>query len=215
VRRTAFPYRPLRVGQSWEIKMHAVRWTMLGAAALALAGCGSKTETNTTDTVVTTGNTDSGTMAGPNASMAATASVGQSFANAAAASDAFEIASSRLAATQASAAPVKKFAESMIKAHTDSTAKLKTAAAASSPAITPDPTLTSAQQQKLDALKALNGATFDSAYAAAQVEAHQQTLDALKTNAANQEVPQPLRDFASKLVPTVTAHLNMAKGLAR
>lgn len=110
---------------------------------------------------------------------------------------------------------MKKFANAMIKAHTDSTAKLKAAAAAASPAITPDPALSPAQQQRLDAMKALNGATFDSAYAAAQVEAHQQTLDALKANAANQQVPQSLRDVATQLIPTVTAHLNMAKSLAQ
>ena len=195
--------------------MHAVRWTMLGAAALALAGCGSKTENHSTDTVVTTGNTDGGEMRPSDAASSAATSAGQSFANVAASSDAFEIASSQLAETRGGSAGVKKFANAMIKAHTDSTAKLKAAAAAASPAITPDPALSPAQQQKLDAMKALNGATFDSAYAAAQVEAHQQTLDALKANAANQQVPQSLRDVATQLIPTVTAHLNMAKSLTQ
>jgi putative membrane protein len=195
--------------------MHAVRWTMLGAAALALAGCGSKTENHSTDTVVTTGNSDAAAMGSSDAAVSAAASAGQTFANAAASSDAFEIATSQLAATRASSPAVKKFADAMIKAHTESTAKLKTAAAAASPAITPDPALSPAQQQKLDALKALNGATFDSAYAAAQVEAHQQTLEALKANAANQQVPASLRDFATRLIPTVTAHLNLARSLAK
>lgn len=194
--------------------MHAVRWTMLGIAAVALTGCGSKTETHTSDTVITTGNADAGTGAAADSGVLAPASAGKSFADAAAASDAFEIASSRLALQQASSSAVKKFADGMIKAHTASTAKLKSAAAAASPAITPDPTLTAAQQQKLDALKAANGAEFDKAYAAAQVEAHEQTLEALKTNASNQEVVQPLRSFATQLIPTVTAHLNMAKALA-
>ncbi|MGN8000804.1 DUF4142 domain-containing protein [Sphingomonas sp. 22176] len=195
--------------------MHAVRWTMLGMAAVALAGCGSKTETHTSDTVITTGNADAGTGAAANSGLSAPVSAGKSFADAAAASDAFEIASSRLAQQQASSAAVKKFADGMIKAHTESTAKLKSAAAAASPAITPDPALTAAQQQKLDGLKSANGAVFDKAYAAAQVEVHQQTLDALKANASNQEVPQPLRNFAMQLIPTVTAHLNMAKSLSK
>ncbi|MET3713510.1 putative membrane protein [Sphingomonas trueperi] len=195
--------------------MHAVRWTMLGIAAVALAGCGSKTETHTSDTVIATGNADAGTEAAANSSVSAPAPAGKAFANAAAASDAFEIASSRLAQKQASSPAVKKFADGMIKAHTESTAKLKSAAAAASPAITPDPALTAAQQQKLDELKAADGTAFDKAYAAAQVEAHQQTLDALKANASNQEVPQPLRNFATQLIPTVTAHLNMANSLAK
>ncbi len=192
--------------------MQAVRWMTLGAAALALAGCGSKTETtSTTDTTTVTTNSD-GTMTN-DMTMVPAASAGQTFANAAAASDAFEIATSQLADGQGASAKTKKFAADMIKAHTGSTARLKTAASAATPPITPDATLSPEQQQALDSLKGLKGADFDKAYATAQVDAHQKTLDALKANAANQDVPQPLRDFATKLIPTVTAHLNGAKSL--
>lgn len=191
--------------------MQVLRWMMLGAAGLALAGCGSKTETTKTDTTTVTTNTDGSMMA--NGMAPAAASAGQAFANAAAASDAFEIETSKLAQDQSQSAAIRRFADAMIKAHTESTAKLKTAASAAAPAITPDPTLTAAQQQALDSLKPLKGAEFDKAYAAAQVDAHQRTLDAVKATVANKDVPQQLRDFAAKLVPTVAAHLNMAKGL--
>jgi len=191
--------------------MHAVRWMTLGAAALALAGCGSKTETSTTDTTTVTANSD-GTMANDMA-MVPAASAGQTFANAAAASDAFEIATSQLADAQGASAKTKKFAADMIKAHTESTAKLKAAASGATPAIVPDATFTAEQQQVLDSLKGAKGADFDKAYATAQVDAHQKTLDALKANAGDNAVPQSLRDFATKLIPTVTAHLNMAKSL--
>ncbi|MDQ0249571.1 putative membrane protein [Sphingomonas kyeonggiensis] len=191
--------------------MHAVRWMTLGAAALALAGCGSKTETSSTDTTTVTANSD-GTMANDMA-MVPAASAGETFANAAAASDAFEIATSQLADAQGASAKTKKFAADMIKAHTDSTAKLKTAASAATPAIVPDATLTAEQQQVLDSLKGVKGADFDKAYATAQVDAHQKTLDALKANAGDNAVPQSLRDFAAKLISTVAAHLNMAKSL--
>ena len=73
----------------------------------------------------------------------------------------------------------------MITAHTASTAKLKSTAATLSPAVTPDDTLSPGQQQKLDDLKGLHGAAFDSAYAAAQVDAHQAALDALNGYAAS------------------------------
>ena len=193
--------------------MPIVRWMTVGAAALALAGCGSKTETSSTDTT-TIANTDSGMMAnGMDMAPAPAVSAGQAFANAAASSDAFEIASSQLAEGQAESAAVKKFAVSMIKAHTESTAKLKAAASAATPAIVPDATLTAEQQQVLDSLKGVKGADFDKAYATAQVDAHQKTLDALKANAGDNAVPQSLRDFAAKLIPTVAAHLNMAKSL--
>ncbi len=64
----------------------------------------------------------------------------------------------------------------------------------------------------MDRLKALKGKAFDEAYIAAQASGHQQTLDALKAYATTGEVA-PLKSFASELIPTVTAHLNMAKGL--
>ena len=78
--------------------------------------------------------------------------------------------------------------------------------------MTADDTLNPTQQQKLDSLKGLNGAAFDSAYASAQVEAHQMALDMLKNYAASGDNAQ-LKTFANGMIPTVTAHLNMAKGL--
>jgi len=173
-------------------------------AAMSLAGC-KKDADPAQDTATT----------GPATEVAATVAAenpGQSFANVAAASDTFEIETSKLALTKASAAKVTTFAQQMIDAHTDSTAKLQGAAAAASPPITPVPTLTAAQQSKLDGLAAKSGADFDSAYAAIQVAAHQETLDALKGYAASGDVPS-LNAFAKQLVPIVTAHLNMAKSL--
>ncbi|MEO6214604.1 MAG: DUF4142 domain-containing protein [Sphingomonas sp.] len=183
---------------------------LLSATALALAGCGHKEETTTTTNSVT----ESGsTTIADNAPVSAPAlSASQSFANTAAASDAFEIAESELAATSAHSAAIKSFAKKMVEAHAGSTAKLKTVAAGLTPAITPDPTLTPDQQSKLDALKAKTGADFDAAYAADQVAAHQATLDALKSYSTSGDVPA-FKTFATGLVPTVTAHLNMAKSL--
>lgn len=189
---------------------------ILSASALALAACGPKTETaNTTDTSVVTN--DAGAFDAGNAGMAATnttapASAGQTFANTAAASDAFEIATSRLALDTSKSASVKKYANQMITAHTGSTDKLKSTTAGLTPAITPDPTLNAAQQASLDALKTKTGADFDAAYISAQQSGHQETLDALKAYAATGDVPA-LKTFATGLVPTVTAHLNMAKSL--
>jgi putative membrane protein len=189
---------------------------LLAGATLTVGACAKDNESNdmTANDVGLTDNgsmangamADNGAMAG-NAMMApATAPLtAQAFANAAAASDHFEIETSKLAATQASSAKVKSFAKQMISAHTASTAKLKGIASGLSPAITPDDTLTPDQQGQ-------NGAAFDSAYASAQVDGHQKTLDALKAYAASGDNAQ-LKAFASGMIPTVTAHLNMAKGL--
>ena len=146
--------------------------------------------------------------------MAADASplTSQGFANAAAASDKFEIESSRFAATSASSVAVKRFAEQMIKAHTDSSAKLESTLSGMSPSLTANDTLTADQQGKLDSLRDLKGAAFDSAYAEAQVGAHQMTLDTLKNYTASGDNAQ-LKSFANGLIPAVTAHLNTAKTL--
>jgi putative membrane protein len=183
---------------------------MLGAASLALGGCGKKDEGPTAaDSNIAL--SDNGAAAAGNA--AATAlSPGQAFANAAAASDAFEIATSQLALTSSSSAAVKKFAQHMIDAHTQSTAKLKAAAAGATPAIMPDPALTAEQQATLDGMKGKTGADFDQAYVAAQRDGHQKTLDAVRSYSQSGDVPA-LKAFATAAAPTVAAHLNLAKSL--
>lgn len=187
-----------------------IRATILAATALlALAGCGRSEKTNEAAPADTVATSNDMATAAPTP---ATISGSQSFANAAAASDAFEIETSKLALTNGASASVKAFARRMIEAHTGSTAKLKTAAASATPAITPDPTLNADQQQKLDQLKTLNGKAFDEAYIAEQTAGHQQTLDVLKAYATTGD-SAPLKSFATGLIPTVTAHLNMAKGL--
>ena len=188
--------------------MKLAAMTTLSAAALMLAGCGQKNDAATE----TGSNMEATNTAMATPPMATAASAGQTFANEAAASDAFEIATSRAALEKSTSPAIKKFAQSMIDAHTASTAKLKTAASAAAPAITPDPTLTADQQAKLDAMNAASGKAFDQAYVAGQTEGHQMTLDKLRAYSANGDVPT-LKAFATEMAPTVAAHLNMAKGL--
>jgi len=185
---------------------------LVSVAALSLAACGKKADDTT---AADNGSAATAPYVNANgASDVATAPVsgGQAFVNMAAASDAFEIETSKLAAINGASAAVKKFAAQMIAAHEGSTAKLKALTATLSPALTPDPMLNAEQQQKLADLKNKQGADFDAAYAADQVAGHQQTLDTLKGYAATGDVPQ-LKTFASGLAPTVAAHLNMAKSL--
>lgn len=178
----------------------------LSVIALGLSACGNRSEPSPEATTAGDMTLDTST------ADATAASPAQSFADAAAASDAFEIETSRLAAEKASSAKIKAFAQEMIKAHTDSTAKLTTAAAAATPPVTPAPQLNPMQQQTLDSLRTKSGADFDTAYKQAQVDAHQATLDALKVYSASGDSPS-LKAFAGELVPVVTAHLNRAKGL--
>lgn len=130
----------------------------------------------------------------------------------AASSDAFEIATSKLALETSKSASVKAFAQKMITAHEQSSAKLKTVSASVVPAILPDPTLNAEQEAKIAALRAKTGADFDMAYASEQSAAHQMTFDALRVYSQSGDVPQ-LKAFAAELILIVTAHLNMAKSL--
>ncbi len=197
-----------------EIAVNIKTLTLVSIAALSLAACGKKAEDTTAvnDTAFASTTVSAVNAAGTGNTMAAPVSGGQVFVNAAAASDAFEIESSKLASTSGASVAVKKFAGQMITAHESSTAKLKALTGTLSPSLTPDPTLNAEQQGKIADLKTKQGAAFDAAYAAAQVAGHQQTLDTLKSYAATGDVP-PLKAFASGLTPTVAAHLNMAKSL--
>jgi putative membrane protein len=199
----------LVVGAKGRKAMKFKAMMFLSGTVLVLAACGQKGETNNSTEVNVA--TDNG-MAVNDTAATPLPNSAQGFANMAAASDRFEIESSKLAETAGQSAAVKSFAAKMITAHEGSTAKLKTTAAGLSPAVTPDDTLSAAQQADLDSLKAMKGAAFDAAYASAQVKAHQQALDGLKAYAASGDTPA-LKDLANGLVPTVTAHLNMAKGL--
>jgi putative membrane protein len=188
---------------------------LLFASTLAVAACGQKADTsanadmNTSDTSMT--NMDAGNLAANDAASVSPTSA-QGFVNAAATSDKFEIETSKLASAAGASSATKAFATKMIDAHTASTAKLKSTLSGMNPPVTPVDTLTAEQQSTLDNLKTLKGADFDAAYKTAQVDAHTKTLDALKNYSASGDTPA-LKTFADGLIATVTAHLNMAKGL--
>ena len=100
---------------------------LLSAATLAMTACAPKADTaNTSNTATTMNMSEMNGMAMGNDTAAKPAiSQEQAFVNSAAASDAFELATSKLALDASQSAPVKAFANQMIKAHTASTAKLK------------------------------------------------------------------------------------------
>ena len=201
-----------------------------GAIALiaALGACSQKAQDTTTNAVTDIGS-DIGNAAdntvdtvGSTAGNAldaagdalSTTPTGQEFADKAAKSDAFEIAAGKLAKTNADSADVKKFAATMIEAHTGSTAKIKAAAAKATPEIKPDPTLTSDQQSKLDDLGKLKGADFDKAYVDGQISAHEDALSLMKTYADKGDTPS-LKTTAGDIAPVVQKHLDMAKALKK
>jgi putative membrane protein len=189
--------------------------TILAAGtALCLGACNRNDAANNTmaDNSAVSNDLANDNMAAGGTAPTAMPTTAQAFVDAAASSDKFEIESSKLAATSAKSAAVKSFAKQMITAHTATTAKLKSTLAGMTPAITPNDALNADQQSMLDGLKGKTGADFDAAYASAQVTGHQKTLDALKSY-ANGGDNATLQGLAKNMIPTVTAHLNLAKGL--
>jgi putative membrane protein len=188
------------------------------ALALTLAACGPKTEKAADDAASTTGNAlEAAGSATSNAAQDVKEALtptpsGQEFIDKAARSDAFEIAAAKLAITNAATAKVKSFASEMTKAHTASTAKIKAAAKEASPSLTPDPTLTSDQSDKLADLGKLTGADFDKQYASGQVSAHKAALTLMDDYAKNGDVAT-LKAAAHEIAPTVRKHLDMAEKL--
>lgn len=181
--------------------------------AFALGACGGSNEPVTTvDNVVATDTVVPENSTGANAVVASDATSGQAFADTAAASDAYEIEAGKLAQQKATSQALKDFGGMMVTAHTDSTAKLKAAAAKAKPAVTPNPTLNAEQQSNLDTLRQATGADFDGAYKSQQVVAHEKALTAMKDYASGGTVPE-LKAFAGDTSKAVQMHLDKVRGL--
>jgi putative membrane protein len=186
--------------------------------ALVISGCGPKTSNTAASTENATSNAASDTgeaiaNAADDVKEAVTPTpTGQEFVDKAAKSDAFEIASSKLAKEKASSADIKSFAAMMIADHTASTAKVKKAAGEASPAIKPNPTMTDDQNAKLADLGKLSGADFDKEYADQQVDAHQTALSLMRVYADKGDVAS-LKAVAAAIKPKVSAHLDKIKAI--
>jgi putative membrane protein len=105
-----------------------------------------------------------------------------------------------------------EYARQLIAAHTQSTARLKAAAAEDPSGIVIDDQLSTAQQAALEDMQSKKGYIFDTAYLSAQVYGHDQMLTELKNYAASGD-NAALKSFAQAQIPTVTGHLDKAKAL--
>jgi putative membrane protein len=188
------------------------------AAVATLAACGPKADRaadqagNSADNAMSVVGNTTANIADAVKDAVTRTPTGQEFVDTAAKSDAFEIAAAKLAATNASSADVKSFAKKMIAAHTESTAKIKAAAAKADPAIKPDATLTDDQSGKLADLRKLKGEDFDTAYVSGQVSAHKDALSLMKSYADKGEV-KSLKTAAGEIAPIVQQHLDMVRAL--
>jgi putative membrane protein len=122
-----------------------------------------------------------------------------------------EVEGSKLAQSKSSNADVKQFAEQMITDHTKANQEL--IALAKQKGYTPPDEPSIIQRTKLKALSVMDGAGFDKMYASQiGVSAHEDTVELFQKASADAKDPD-IKAWASKTLPTLEHHLEMAKAL--
>ncbi|MDB5688307.1 MAG: hypothetical protein JWL91_183 [Sphingomonas bacterium] len=182
--------------------------------ALALSACGqSATDTPAGNSAAT----DAGTIE----TTGSPATIGANgpglvptpkFVENAAISDMFEIASSKLALTRATAPEIKSFAQAMIAAHEGTTAALKKTLATAGVAVTPPTAMDERHAGMLDELQKAAPDKFDAKYLDEQTQAHREALGLMDSYATNGE-NAALKAFAAETKPKIQMHLDMVSKL--
>ncbi|MFZ5668425.1 MAG: DUF4142 domain-containing protein [Pseudomonadota bacterium] len=179
---------------------------LAGAAALALTlGACKRTS-------------DEAAMGAPDANpeatipTAANEAAAPDFVAKAAEADMFTVESSRVALERSQNAAVKEFARMMVAGHTQTTADLKAAVAASGLSITTPEALPADKLSDIARLREASPADFDRAYMDAQVAGHQATLDLMARYAQDGDNAS-LKAVAAAAAPAVQQHLDRAKAI--
>jgi putative membrane protein len=190
---------------------------LVGAAiaALSVAACSKGADQTNAPSAVTNAEAAATPSANPASTDLSTTDVTKAanFVTLAAASDMFEVQSSKIALQRSTDAAVKRFAQMMIDAHTKTTATLKGLIADQSN-LSPPTALPSDLQAKLDKLGSVSPADFDKTYLDDQVDGHQSTLNVMQRYAKDGD-QEPLKQFAASTAPTVQQHLDKAKALRK
>ena len=134
-----------------------------------------------------------------------------SFMKAAAHAGNMEVEGSRLALSKSASPQVKTFAQQMIDDHTKAAQALAALAASKGVKLPDGPSL--GQKAELKLLGTHDGAKFDAKYAEkVGVGAHEDAVK-LFTKAASEAKDADVKAFASKTLPTLQHHLEMAQAL--
>jgi len=130
------------------------------------------------------------------------------FVEKAAAGGLAEVQLGQLATQKASSPDVKAFGQQMADDHSKANDELR--GIASRKGVTLPNTMDSKDQATYDRLSALNGADFDRAYMADMVKDHRTDIAEFEKE-ANSGSDADLKSFASKTLPTIRHHLEMAR----
>lgn len=134
------------------------------------------------------------------------------FVDAAATSDMYEVTAGKIAEQRAQSPEVREFAEKMVKAHTQTTDKLKGIIADNNINVTPPSHVDDRRQGMLDDLRGAKAEDFDHRYITQQIAAHKEA-DILMRGYAKDGDNGAIRGFAAATDKAVKEHLDMAKRL--
>lgn len=123
-----------------------------------------------------------------------------------------EVELGKLATEKAMRDDVKKFGQQMVDDHSKANDELKAVAAKKNITL---PSETDAEHKALhDRLSKLSGAAFDQAYTKAMVDGHRKVAGELRKEQKS-GTDADLKEWATKTLPTVEAHLKHAEGLGK
>jgi putative membrane protein len=122
-----------------------------------------------------------------------------------------EVELGRLALQRAGDPSVRAFGQKMVTDHTAANAELKGVAARKN--LTLPGEMSSDQKSMVEKLSKLNGAEFDKEYMSDMVKDHETDVKDFQTQANDGTDPE-IKSFASKTLPILQGHLQMARDTA-
>lgn len=135
----------------------------------------------------------------------------QTYANAAAVADMYEIEAANLAWERSQSEPVKAFAKMLIADHTASTSKLKVLVDQNEGSL-PD-ALDEKHEAMIDQLQAADAGQFDKLWLSQQIAAHEEALKLHQDYAMSGE-HEAFKTFAADTAKVIEGHLKQAKSLS-
>ena len=187
-------------------------WALTVLLALGLWAVAGKAGINVRDqnqnqNANKSGNRNSG---GAQGSQVGMSSQDRNFAMEAAMGGMMEVELGRVAAQRGTSEAVKQFGQRMVDDHSAANQELMTLA--SSKGMTLPTALDEKHQEQVTKLSAMSGAEFDRAYSRMMLSDHEKDVKAFERQGSKGGDPD-LRAFATKTLPTLQQHLEMARAL--
>jgi putative membrane protein len=196
--------------------MKKLIWNGLLALTLVAGyGCDSnpKASTETTASDNASGSGENSTAStdtaatGSNMNETPTSTEANDFMLKAASGGMMEVTLGQMAQEKGSNADVKSFGQKMVEDHGKANAELKTVAASKN--VTLPVELLAEHQKHVDEMSKMSGADFDKHYMSMMVEDHQK--DVAEFEKASQMEDPDVKAFATKTLPVLKSHLEMAQ----